>query len=147
MDNPLIPSYIGYTIVTGYNFNVGVARIEDQYYLYVAQAGWVSNHYCPVKNQQGCISTSGSKLLWCFCLKGLALSGEQVEGLRKAAGLELRQPQGALAEGQWGLGRDAHVDMGPEGGHSLRQAHHSQIAWFWRYWPSSRPAPIMVCFP
>ena len=43
MDNPLIPSYIGYTIVTGYNYNVGVARIEDQYYLYVAQAGWVSN--------------------------------------------------------------------------------------------------------
>jgi hypothetical protein len=30
-------------------------------------------------------------------LKGLALSGEQVEGLHNADGLELRQPQGAEA--------------------------------------------------
>ena len=39
-------------------------------------------------------------LLWWFHVKGFALSGEQVEGLHKADGLELRQPQGALAEGQ-----------------------------------------------
>ena len=59
--------------------------------------------------------------LWWLRVKVLAMSGGQVDDLHKARGLELQQPQGALAEGQCGLGTDIHIDMGPEGGHSLQQ--------------------------
>ena len=41
--------------------------------------------------------------------------------LAKAIGLDLRQPQGALAEGQCGLGREGYNRTGLEEGHS-RQA-------------------------
>ena len=41
--------------------------------------------------------------------------------LAKASGLDLRQPQGALAEGQCGLGREGYNRTGLEEGHS-RQA-------------------------
>ena len=51
----------------------------------------------------------------------------EVEDLDKASGLDLSQPQGALAEGQCGLGTGTHVEMGPEGGHSLQQGQPSQI--------------------
>ena len=34
--------------------------------------------------------------------------------LAKASGLDLRQPQGALAEGQWGLGREGYNRTGLE---------------------------------
>ncbi len=36
----------------------------------------------------------------------------EVEDLDKAAGLDLSQPQGALAEGQCGLGNDDNKRMG-----------------------------------
>ena len=43
--------------------------------------------------------------------------------MHKASGLELQQPQGALTEGQCALGTGTHIDMGPEGGHSLQQGN------------------------
>ena len=43
----------------------------------------------------------------------------EVEDLDKAAGLDLRQPQGALAEGQCGLGNDDNKRMGLEEGQYL----------------------------
>ena len=58
------------------------------------------NHWCPGKNHQWRINTSKSMLLWWFYVRRLALSGGRSNDLHKASGLELHQPQGALAEGQ-----------------------------------------------
>jgi len=44
----------------------------------------------------------------------------EVEDLNKAIGLDLRQPQGALAEGQCGLGKACKKRPGLVEGHSLR---------------------------
>ena len=41
---------------------------------------------------------------------------QQVEDLHKASGLDLYKPQGALAEGQWGLGKLSIPRSGPDGG-------------------------------
>ena len=48
---------------------------------------------------------------------GLLCQAGRSNDLHKASGLELQQPQGALAEGQWGLGTGTHINMGPERGH------------------------------
>ena len=40
--------------------------------------------------------------------------GGEVEDHSKASGLDLRQPQGALAEGQCGLGREGYNRTGLE---------------------------------
>ena len=58
---------------------------------------------------------------------GLLCQAGRSNDLHKASGLELHQPQGALAEGQCGLGIDIYVDMGPEGGHSLQQGNSVKL--------------------
>jgi len=47
---------------------------------------------------------------------GLLCQAGRSNDLHKASGLDLR-PQGALAEGQCGLGTGTHINMGPERGH------------------------------
>ena len=47
-----------------------------------------------------------------FSAYSIKVVHHEVEDLDKAAGLDLSQPQGALAEGQCGLGNDDNKQMG-----------------------------------
>lgn len=43
LDNPLIPSNNGFAIIIGYDYYVGIVDVEGNKYLYITQAGFVSN--------------------------------------------------------------------------------------------------------
>ena len=67
--------------------------------------------------------------------------------LHKASGLELHQPQGALAEGQCGLGTGTYVDMGPEGGHSQQQSNPVKLLDSDAIGPLRGPIQFLLAIP
>ncbi len=56
-----------------------------------------------------------------LCERALPGQASRSNDLHKASGLDYDKPQGALAEGQCGLGTCPDADTGPERGHSPKQ--------------------------